>query len=69
MKLARVLQSLSATRTYSETLRRSRRQRPPKAVTLALDVEPLLNEADVLFTAVTIIARQSYEPVTPGQSC
>jgi hypothetical protein len=32
-----------------------------KAVTLALDVEPLLNEADVLLTAATIIIRQSKE--------
>lgn len=33
-----------------------------KAVTRALDVEPLLNEADVLLTAATIIIRQSKEP-------
>jgi hypothetical protein len=32
-----------------------------KAVTVALDVEPLLNEADVLLTAATIILRQSKE--------
>jgi hypothetical protein len=30
-------------------------------VTAALDVEPLLNEADVLLTAATIILRQSKE--------
>lgn len=32
-----------------------------KALTLALDVEPLLNEADVLLTAATIIVRQRKE--------
>jgi hypothetical protein len=32
-----------------------------KAVTLALDVEPLLNEADTLLTAATIIVRQHKE--------
>ena len=32
-----------------------------KGVTLALDVEPLLNEADVLLTAATIIIRQRKE--------
>jgi len=32
-----------------------------KAVTVALDVEPLLNEADVLLTAATIILRQCKE--------
>jgi hypothetical protein len=32
-----------------------------EAVTMALDVEPLLNEADVLLTAATIILRQIKE--------
>jgi hypothetical protein len=42
---------------YYETLRRSRRQRSLKAVTLALDAEPSLNDADVLLTAAIIIIR------------
>ena len=36
-----------------------------KAVKLALDADPLLNEADTLLTAVTILARQrpSWSPM------
>jgi hypothetical protein len=33
-----------------------------KALQIALDVEPLLHEADVLLTAATIIRRQSQAP-------
>lgn len=40
-----------------------------KAVTLALDVEPLLNEADVLLTAATIIVRQRKEAESAAPEC